>query len=221
MSHKKQEQAAVKSRKANDAHNSALRRGVQCQSHTATGTRCSRWTSKGNQCAQHLRAENGLAIAPSTIAEAGLGLFTTIARRKGERIVPYLGTPINLVSADERYGGEYVLQLTRTQFIDAAATSSGAGRYSNTARPHNVARKQCRGNNAHFTLNRTTKTAWITDDKDGVDNSNAQHPCRRRSVHRIRLHVSHSSSAFESDTLTSHPPQKQHLSSENCLSRPL
>jgi len=51
-------------------HISTLRRGVQCQSHTATGARCSRWTSKGNQCAQHLRAENGLAIAPSTIAEA-------------------------------------------------------------------------------------------------------------------------------------------------------
>jgi len=162
MSKKKQEQAAAKSRKANDAHNSAVRRGVQCKSHTTTGARCSRWTGKGNQCAQHLRAENGLAIIPSTIAEAGLGLFTTIARRKGDRIVPYLGTSVTLTSADERYGGEYVLQLTRTQFIDAAATSSGAGRYSNTARPHNVAKKQCRGNNAHFTLNRTTKTAWIT-----------------------------------------------------------
>ena len=150
------------SRKVNRVHNTASRHAVQCQSYTAAGARCSRWTSRGNKCAQHLRAENGLAIGRSTLAEAGLGLFTIIPRRRGERIVPYLGKSVTLASADERYGGEYVLQLTRTQFIDAAATSSGAGRYSNTARPHNVARKQCRGNNAHFTLNRTTKTAWIT-----------------------------------------------------------
>ena len=162
MSRKKQELAAAKSRKANRAHNTASRHAVQCQSYTVANARCSRWTSHGNKCAQHLRVENGLAIGPSTIAEAGLGLFTIIPRRKGERVVPYLGASVTLTSADERYGGEYVLQLTRTQFIDAAATSSGAGRYSNTARPHNVARKQCRGNNAHFTLNRTTKTAWIT-----------------------------------------------------------
>jgi hypothetical protein len=135
---------------------------VQCKSLTVQGARCSRWTNQGDKCAQHLRVDDGLAIAPSTIAEAGLGLFTTVARRKGERIVPYRGRSVHLASADERYGGVYVLQLTATRFIDAAAPSSGAGRYSNTARKHNIARQQCRGNNAHFTIHRATNTAWIT-----------------------------------------------------------
>lgn len=139
-----------------------MRHDVQCKSHTFTGARCLRWTSRGDKCAQHLRLENGLEIAPSTITEAGLGLFTTIARRKGDNIIPYCGTHTHLAASDERYGGEYVLQLTRLHFIDAAIPSSRAGRYSNTARSRDISQGLRRGNNAHFTLNRTTKTACIT-----------------------------------------------------------
>lgn len=135
---------------------------VQCTSLTNQGARCLRWTSQGNKCAQHLHCEDGLAIAASTIAEAGLGLFTTVARRKGDRIVPYQGKVVHRDAADEHYGGVYVLQLTATRFIDAASPSSGAGRYSNTARAHNIAHHQCRGNNAHFTIHRATNSAWIT-----------------------------------------------------------
>jgi hypothetical protein len=58
--------------------------------------------------------------------------------------------------------GVYVLQLTHTTFIDAADPSSGAARYSNASRSQNVTQKQFHGNNAHFTLNRRDKIAWIT-----------------------------------------------------------
>lgn len=135
---------------------------IRCVAQTAVTKQCSRWARYGNKCAQHLRSEDQLLIAPSGIAQAGSGLFTTKARRKGDRIAPYMGKYVKLTSPNEKYGGAYVLQLTKTLFIDAAAPSSGAARYSNTARPHNVARKECRGNNAHFTLNRRNGTAWIT-----------------------------------------------------------
>ena len=62
------------------------------------------------------------------------------------------------------YGGEYVLQLSRSHFIDACCPTSCAARYSNTARSWNVARGgECRGNNACFTLDRRGRElAWIT-----------------------------------------------------------
>jgi hypothetical protein len=91
-----------------------------------------------------------------------------VARRKGDRVAEYTGKHVTLAETDDgSYGGEYVLQISSTTFIDAACTSSGAGRYSNTARSYNVARKECRGNNAHFTLNRRGKaSAWITATKN-------------------------------------------------------
>jgi hypothetical protein len=109
-----------------------------------------------------LRLEEGVSIGPSNISNAGLGLFSTIARRTGDRIVPYAGKRVKLKSSNSSYGGAYVLELSPVLFIDAAAPFSGPGRYSNTARARNIASGECRGNNAHFTINRRTGTAWIT-----------------------------------------------------------
>jgi hypothetical protein len=117
-------------------------------------------TAHGHKCAQHLRAEDGLLIARSTLAGCGLGLFSTVTRKKGDCIAPYTGIHVQLRRADETYGGAYVLQLTQTQFIDAADPASGAARYSNTARALNIARRQCRGNNAHFEM--MTVTPYVT-----------------------------------------------------------
>jgi len=143
-----------------------------CVSLTTAGIRCVRPVKRGHKCAQHLRLEDGLCIAPSHLHNGGWGLFTTIARKKGERITPYTGARVVLDEAAMAeyeaygYGGEYVLQLSQTQFIDASHPTSCAGRFSNTARWWNIARKECRGNNAHFTLNRSKKTAWITATRD-------------------------------------------------------
>lgn len=135
---------------------------VRCTSYfRSTGIRCTRYTYQGHKCASHLLAEDGLMIKQSTIPNSGKGLFTAIARRKGDRLAPYTGQRITLENPDITYGGPYVLQLSRTQFIDAAHTSSGAGRYSNTCRMANVKRGEARGNNAGLVLDRSKKAVWI------------------------------------------------------------
>lgn len=139
---------------------------VQCCSITAEGKRCTRQVKRGNKCGPHLKSEDGLRIAPSRLHNGGWGLFTTIDRCKGDRIACYTGKRVILdgrSSSGSSYGGEYVLQLSRTHFIDAALPTSCAARFSNTARSWNIAHKECRGNNAHFTLDRRGQgTAWIT-----------------------------------------------------------
>lgn len=138
-----------------------------CTSLTTSGAGCARPVKRGHKCAQHLKQEDGLRIGPSRLLKCGWGLFTTVARVKGERIASYTGERVSLEDVPEdardQYGGEYVLQLSQTQFIDAVHPRSCAGRYSNTARAWNVARKECRGNNAHFTIDhRAGGCAWIT-----------------------------------------------------------
>lgn len=50
----------------------------RCISMTKKGTQCHRTTCITSQkCAQHLDLEDGLAVRPSNIPGAGLGLFTT------------------------------------------------------------------------------------------------------------------------------------------------
>ena len=144
-------------------------RQARCVALTATGKRCCRRTRCSDKCTQHLELLDGLRIAPSLLAGAGLGLFTTVARSKGQRIVQYAGKHVQLdpsKAESEAYGGVYVLEMSQSHFIDASSPVSGAGRYSNTARAWNVARGECRGNNAHFTLDRRGRgTAWITATK--------------------------------------------------------
>ena len=141
--------------------------GQHCASLTVAGDPCLRPVKRGHKCAQHLSLDDGLRIAPSRLQNGGCGLFTTVARKKGERITPYMGVRVVLSKAAMAeyepygYGGEYVLQLSQTQFIDASLPTSCAGSFSNTARPWNIARKEYRGNNAHFTRDRKGR-AWIT-----------------------------------------------------------
>ena len=139
---------------------------VRCVSFTTTRQRCTRWTSRSDKCNQHLELEDGLRVAPSRLTDAGWGLFTTVARRKGQHITQYAGARVRVDPSSPEgrsYGGVYVLQLSPTEFIDACHPCCSAGRYSNTARAWNVAQGECRGNNAHFTLDRRGGgTAWIT-----------------------------------------------------------
>jgi hypothetical protein len=93
-----------------------------------------------------MRTELGRQVKNSTIPGAGFGLFTTCAREKGERIVPYEG---KLVHFETDYSGPYVLQLSRTCFIDAQESSSGVGRYANCCRGGDKAQGFCVSNNAH------------------------------------------------------------------------
>ena len=112
----------------------SVRKVVQCSGRTRAGKRCARRTAKTPLCYQHLNSEYHVKIKPSHIKAAGLGLYTTIARKKGDNVVPYSGAQVQSNNPD--YGGDYVLQIKRhpPTFINASATTSGAGRYSNNAR---------------------------------------------------------------------------------------
>lgn len=92
--------------------------------------RCKHDTSRGIYCWQHLKEKEGLRVKKSTVPGAGLGLFVTKPRKKGERITEYSGKRV--VSRDPNYGGPYVLETSNYHFIDASKTNvDGLGRYIN------------------------------------------------------------------------------------------
>lgn len=138
----------------------SVRKVVQCSGHTKAGRRCARRTSKTNLCYQHLNSELHLKIKPSHIKAAGLGLYTTIPRKKDANVAKYSGEKV--ISHDPNYGGDYVLQIRNIPptFINANATTSGPGRYSNNARRGQHELPGVR-NNANLRLNVRAGTADI------------------------------------------------------------
>jgi hypothetical protein len=76
-------------------------------------------------CAKHLEELCGLRIAQSTIRGAGLGLFTTVARKKDRFIDYYLGAVYT-----QAREGDYVLTNDKI-WIDAADPTSCAARFAN------------------------------------------------------------------------------------------
>ena len=63
-----------------------------------------------------------------------MGLWATEKFKKGAKVAPYTGKTV--VSHDPKFGGNYVLQVKKNPptFVDAAVTTSGAGRFSNNAK---------------------------------------------------------------------------------------
>jgi hypothetical protein len=112
----------------------SIRTVVRCSGHTKTGARCKRRTAKSPLCYYHLEKEDHVKIKKSTIPGAGLGLFTTIARRPNQRITLYGKNAY--VNHDPDHGGEYVVQVQKNPptFVDARRTTDSAGRYANEAR---------------------------------------------------------------------------------------
>jgi hypothetical protein len=121
---------------------------VQCTGHTKSGRRCKRKTARSNLCYAHLESEKHLAIKPSHIRGAGLGLYTTVPRPPGRRITDYTGEEI---VTNRKFGGPYVLTIKDNPptHIDAYKTSEpGLGRWANAARARDGVR-----NNAHLSVN--------------------------------------------------------------------
>jgi hypothetical protein len=114
---------------------------VRCRAITQNGRQCQRRTGKTDLCYQHLEKEYHVKVRPSQIPNAGMGLYTTIARRPGQNIAPYSGQVIVNPRDDE--GSPYALQVKKhpPTLIDAERTNTGAGRYSNNCR-----RGQCTNN---------------------------------------------------------------------------
>lgn len=113
----------------------------QCTAVKANGSRCGNRVCIGvPYCFAHLFYQKNLKIKPSTIPNAGKGLFAAQPRggndivfRKGDVIIGYHGERINKATLDHRYGqytAPYGLQRQRDQFEDAAC-KRGVGSLAN------------------------------------------------------------------------------------------
>jgi SET domain-containing protein len=129
---------------------------ARCIGVTLKGARCKRNTIKYvNRCYNHARSELGLVVKKSTIPGAGLGLFTTVARKRGDIITEYVGEVVDDAIEDERYGNTtapYSLEVSKNRVIDPAC-KRGIGSYANH-NPQSTA-------NAGFAKNSATKGAVI------------------------------------------------------------
>ena len=132
----------------------------QCAAFTAKGTQCQRRTLRGHHCRDHMRLLQRLAIAKSTIAGAGEGLFLAKGAtpiRRGERIVVYSGDWVHVLP-DSDEGGAYFLQVNgRGLCIDAARTNTALGRWANDPRGSKDALGRRRRPNAQLVADRARK----------------------------------------------------------------
>jgi hypothetical protein len=109
------------------------RTSVQCSGHTKTGARCKRRTARSPFCFYHLEKEEHVKIKESAIPHSGMGLYTTVPRRAGQKIAFYGKDPY---VDHHNQGGDYVLQVKQNPptFVNPWKTSDSAGRFSNMAR---------------------------------------------------------------------------------------
>ena len=120
---------------------------VQCEAKTQDGTRCKRKTCRtSDYCFQHLQKIKGLRVKPSHIPKGGLGLYTTVARKKGSKVANYTGD----VAAKPK--GLYSVAISKNKFMNSESTQNAVGRYANTCRKKD--KPKCKGNNAKFSVHR-------------------------------------------------------------------
>ncbi len=120
---------------------------VQCEAKTQDGTRCKRRTCRtSTYCYQHLEKIKGLRVKPSHIPRAGMGLYTTTARKKGTPIALYTG----IVAAKPE--GLYSVALPKGKFMNSTSSQNAVGRYANTCRSKN--KPACKRNNSKFAINK-------------------------------------------------------------------
>ena len=140
-------------------------RGVQ----GIPGKRCQRITCVvGPYCWQHTAKVYGVRIQPSTIPEAGKGLFAIRRFERGALIAPYKGevyknrreleqaTGTNTAEARD-LTAEYVIGTENDKFINAYATNSSPARYANHKEGHD------RGHlaNAKFWEDGSNHEVWL------------------------------------------------------------
>ena len=113
------------------------------------------FTIGGPLCSEHMREEFGVEIRPSTIAQAGQGVFTTRDICKGTHIIPYTGEHINVNEYEHRYGVRensiYVLEGFNETYIDSSLIRSTAA-LCNTQVRENGTRTAYRRCNAEFDM---------------------------------------------------------------------
>jgi hypothetical protein len=150
-------------------------RGQRCIGHRKDGIRCSRRSVIGcPYCYQHLKSDRHLRIKPSTINNAGKGLFAEdsnqqpndIIFRRGDNIIEYIGERIDDQELNRRYRihtAPYALEVRGNNnrngglYIDSA-TVRGVGSLINHRTGNHA--------NARFVLNRINNTARLEATKN-------------------------------------------------------
>lgn len=120
-------------------HTQSVRQSLQCKSDTIKKKRCKKRTAHTSQCWIHLAKEKNLRVKPSTVNNAGKGLFTyKQAIQRGEKIDAFTGEKTNQAKLDRKYGvystAEYALCRGPNNCIDSYLTTHGAPRFANDAR---------------------------------------------------------------------------------------
>jgi hypothetical protein len=92
---------------------------------------CERITYYGSYCPEHAHSELGLAVKQSAFDKKGLGLWTTILRKKGDFLCQYApGAPISK-SVPNTFSGYVQLTTDPALHVDAWDPNSGYGRFIN------------------------------------------------------------------------------------------
>ena len=117
---------------------------LQCEANNKQGHQCGRRCVMGlPYCWTHLASVAHLKIKPSTIPEAGKGLFAwipggvlnqTVVFRKGETITEFFGEILTAEELVERYGHEtapYAARFRNDEYIDPACERCAASMANN------------------------------------------------------------------------------------------
>ncbi|CAM9506663.1 unnamed protein product [Chrysoparadoxa australica] len=103
--------------------------------------------------------DNGLVVKPSSIKAAGLGLYTTKKRDKGEVVAVYTGTELSTVEAMRTKDKSYLMRLGPQLYIDAKNHPHVLPRYINDCR-------NSQGYNVAFDKKPEAKCAWVVATRD-------------------------------------------------------
>jgi SET domain-containing protein len=141
---------------------------IQCAAMTTARVgkpahRCKNKTRRGIYCTVHQERDLGLTVAKSQIPNAGLGLNTTVPRKKGQRVTEYTG---EVTSEDPDTDSLYVLKVAKHRYIDAAdPLTPGYGRWLNDSRGSKFT------NNTKFAYDRRKQEININATKNIKKNS--------------------------------------------------
>ena len=118
---------------------------VRCKFIRGNGQRCKRNTCvRKDYCWQHLRAKLGVDVRPSTLPNAGMGLFAQKNFPKDSKVASYSG---QIVPASQAKNSQYAVAWSRGKVVNAKSTQNSVGRYANTCRGADKKKKTCKGNN--------------------------------------------------------------------------
>jgi hypothetical protein len=137
----------------------------QCQFIKRNQERCKRRCILPFEfCHSHLEPALGLAVKTSNLPNSGKGLFTTVDRRRGDKLCLYNGEVINRDQLNERYGdltAPYCVMVSGNNlgtYIDSA-TERGVASFANTYPAHNNARLVVNQRNKKVSLEATRNIA--------------------------------------------------------------